>query len=162
MVVLWRDLNRLLVLRGLVLPSLSDFGLFVSMSQFVKLYGRLLGLNSRCLSVVLGLLSTCYYSRIFYWFNYFSVVGYNYNVRAMRGRAIVSFYVGLVYRIIIKVPSNVRLFVGKRRLFIVSSDLVLLKVIGMFIRNLRNLLPYVSRGIIYKNEGAKFKAIKKK
>jgi len=155
----WRNKNKLLITQ-----ILSDkiIGIGVSTSG---LLGN--GVGSFCiqrkyLGRFLGLLSLFVLGQIYRWFNYFLVVGYNYNVRTSGRRQLLSIYVGLVYRIVICVPASVKLLVGKRKMFMVSDNLVELKLMGSFVRNLRNLLPYGDRGIVYRNEKSKFKTVKKK
>jgi len=156
----WREENKLLVTQFLSDKRLDTIR--ISTSGLVGLYDFVWGVNSHYLGTFLGLLTTLVSGSVYKWFNYFSVVGYNYNVRASGGRRLLSIYIGLVYRIFIQVPVNVQFLVGKRKVFIVSEDSVMLAIMGEFIRNLRNLLPYGDRGIIYRNEKSKFKAVKKK
>ena len=156
----WKEKNKLLVTRFLSDTKLDT--LSISIGGLVGLSSSFWGVNHKYLGTFLGLLSVLVFGSVYKWFNYFSVVGYNYNVRASGGRRLLSIYIGLVYRVFIQVPAGVQFLVGKRKVFIVADDLVMLAIMGEFIRNLRNLLPYGDRGIIYRNEKSKFKAVKKK
>ena len=114
------------------------------------------------LSQLISLIELGLFSTQFRWFCYFTVVGYNYNFRSNRRLGLLSIHVGLFYRIVIIVPKGIKIKVGKRKLFVVGQNLPLIKLFGRFVRNLRNLLPYSTRGIVYRNEKTKFKAVKKK
>jgi hypothetical protein len=135
----WRNKNKLLATQ--ILSDKIMDGVGVSTSGLLGIDVESFCIQRKYLGRFLGLLSLFVLGQIFRWFNYFSVVGYNYNVRANGRRQLLSIYVGLVYRIVICVPASVKLLVGKRKMFMVSDNLVELKLMGGFVRNLRNLLP---------------------
>src|ERR1700733_6934513 len=114
MILSWRNGITLFAIGD---QSIGSFAICVSVRGVHKLVNNLVCVETKYLGVLLSLVVTGVVSRIFKWFNYFSVVGYNYNVRASKGRTLLSFYVGLVYRVVIKIPVDVKVFVGKRRLF---------------------------------------------
>src|ERR1700744_2070870 len=124
MVLSWRNGKMLVISSDHLVRSVA---IRISVRGVQSLSNTLICVNTHYLGLLLSFLVRGLVGRLFGWFNYFLVVGYNYNVLAGKGRLLLLFYVSLVYRVVIKLPVMVRVFVGKRRLFVVGSNLLVLK-----------------------------------
>lgn len=98
---------------------------------------------------------------LFNWIVRFSIVGYHYTLKFSRLKRLVRLKLGFRYRIVLVLPTGIDLIYNKRRFCIVGDNIYKIFEICKYIRNLRNLFPYKSKGFVYVLENLKLKAGKK-
>lgn len=93
----------------------------------------------------------------FAWMTVFSIEGYHFRIFRKRlkklKRVVLKLRLGFLYRVVIVLPKSLRIFWKKRFFRLRGSDLVMLYMVSMYIRMVRNLFPYKVKGIVYDNYG---------
>lgn len=105
---------------------------------------------------------------IFGWFVRFRTIGYHYTARLYyrrnlkkTGQAFVLFRLGFFYKVLIKLPASVKLYWRKRFFTLKGNNFHELFLLSNYIRFVRNLFPYKSKGFTFDNENFPLKTGKK-
>lgn len=98
--------------------------------------------------VLFGIFSMC-----FGWFIRFSVIGYNFTFKSNLRRGLLKLNLGYSrHRFVVNLPSTLRVIIrGRRRLVLFALSFIDLYTLAVYIRNLRNILPYKLRGLVLEN-----------
>jgi len=95
------------------------------------------------------------------YFRRFSVIGYNYRIKAFKKKRYFILKIGYFYKIVLKVPKLIKVLSRKRSFMLIGTNKIIFDSFTDYIRNLRNLYPYKKKGFTYRNEYFKLKKGKK-
>lgn len=98
---------------------------------------------------------------IFGWIVQFNIIGYHYTLRFSAKKRYLRINLGFRYKIFLILPSSIVIYGEKRKFALVGSNFIELHALAMYIRSLRNLLPYKLKGFCFLDEHVKLKQGKK-
>lgn len=106
------------------------------------------------------------FDAVFYGLNcgYFlrlGIIGYNYRLRTSHSQSYMFFFLGHFFSILIRLPSTVRVFRRKRNFIIFGINLLDFNYTVDYVRHLRDLYPYKTRGFSLLREVVPLKRGKK-
>lgn len=137
---------------------------FFGMQNFLIyffLFKHFLVLRTVALSLFLNSVNLIFYGVSSGWFMHFILFGYNYRLKSSFFGSFLLLYLGFFYSLLFKFPSSVKIFRRKRAFLIFSTNLLDFNFTVSYLRHLRDLYPYKSRGLIFNRETFKFKQGKK-
>jgi len=84
-------------------------------------------------------------------------VGYNYTVKSRLRKRLFRLNLGYSrHKILLYLPISIKVISRKRKFWVFSTDINILYSLAVYIRDLRNLLPYKLKGLISNSNWKKF------
>jgi hypothetical protein len=167
--------NRIFLSNGVLYFKYTDkgMGLFSNLEMkqfsfillnrynFYEICGGIYALKYLVFKRVVHFLFNSVVDLVFSWFVKFSIIGYHYTIRVFKNRQLVKLRMGFKYRIFLVLPRSIQLVVKKRFFTVIGCRLRKLVQFCKYMRNLRNLFPYKSKGLVFISEKLRLKPGKK-
>lgn len=98
---------------------------------------------------------------LFGWFTKLLLLGYNYKIKTSSTSKFLLVFLGFFYSFLIYIPKSISVFIKNRVLTICGNCLLDFNFFVFFLRNLRDLYPYKTRGLVFSGESFVFKKTKR-
>lgn len=135
--------------------------LFLSNKFFCSISGEKILLREQKLNSILNAFDLIICGICCGFFSRFNTIGYNYRIKSSFKFSYLYVFVGHFYSILLKFPRTVKIFRRKRFFTVFGTNFLDFKFIISYIRHLRDLYPYKTRGFVFRDESVSLKRGKK-